>query len=268
MHAHTPMRIRAHITTLTVLIALPTLAQVRVDRSVVLDGSTATDRQLIGLHDGVNGIDALNARTLQRGTYLFAEVTGGVPWQAGFQPAPVLGAGLCLTLLIAEANTGPVTLSVNGTSPIAVLKDGDQPLVAGDVAAGELVSLVFDGTAFQVISARRMDRKPCPAGSVDVNGQYCIETAEREPLLFDQAAVACAGAGMRMCTWGQWYAACVQAGTLGLQDMTGNWEWTNSSANGDLSVRTVGVNSCTIAGIALGFGTDGIPRTFRCCFNR
>lgn len=130
------------------------------------------------------------------------------------------------------------------------------------------MNVVFDGTAFQLINARRMDRKPCPPGSVDVNGQYCIETAERDSLTYEIAAVACADAGMRMCTWGQWYAACTQAGTLGLENMTGNWEWTNSAANGDLSVRTVGVNSCTISGIAQGFGTDAFPRTFRCCLNR
>ncbi len=269
LHALAPMRTRSHMVGILALFATPVFAQVHADRPVMLEGTDPQDRQVIGLHDGVNATDAMNARTLQRGAYRYAEVAGGSAWQANVQPATtVVSAGLCLLLRCADANNGAVTLTVNGSSPAAVLKDGDQPLQAGDIGAGETVNLVFDGSVYQLVSARRMDRKPCPVGSVDVNGQYCIETTERDSLTFDLAAVACGEAGMRLCTWGQWYAACTQAGTLGLQNMTGNWEWTNSAANGDLSVRTVGSISCTHGGVGQGVGTDAVPRNYRCCFNR
>jgi hypothetical protein len=260
---------RTHVIVLMAGLGVAAHAQVRVDKPIDLNGAGGTDRQVIGLHDGVNTTDALNARTLQRGAYLFAEVSGGTAWQANVQPAIAQPqAGLCLLLRSTDVNTGGVTLSVNGSSPLVVLKDGDQPLQAGDVGAGETVSVVYDGSAFQLVSARRMDRKPCPSGTVAVNELYCIETQERDTLTFDIAAVICGQQGMRMCTWGQWYAACTQATTLGLQNMTGEWEWTNSAANSDESVRIVGSNSCTHAGIASGWGDDAPARNYRCCFNR
>jgi hypothetical protein len=263
------MKGRIHIVLLLAGFGFSAQAQVRVDKPIDLNGASATDRQVIGLHDGVDAADALNARTLQRGAYLFAEVTGGSDWQANVQPAITQPqAGLCLLLRSADANTGAVTLSVNGSAPIAVLKEGDEQLQPGAIGAGETVSVVHDGNAFQLVSARRMDRKPCPSGTVEVNELYCIETQERDTLMFDVAAVTCAQQGMRLCTWGQWYAACTQATLLGLQNMTGEWEWTNSSANSDESARIVGYSSCTHAGIASAWGDSALPRNYRCCFNR
>ena len=263
------MRTRAALLFLNASLGLCAWSQVRVDRPIELTGSGNTDRQVSGLHDGVATGDALNARTLQRGTYLFADVTGGSAWQANIQPAITQPqTGLCLLLRSADANAGPVTLSVNGSPPIAVVKDGGQQLVAGDIGPGGTVGLTYDGTAFQLVSARRMDRKPCPAGTVQVNELYCIEAQDRDTTSFDLAAVICGEQGMRMCSWGQWYAACTHASELGLENMSGDWEWTNSAANADLSVRIVGASSCSQAGIALGWGEDAVARHYRCCFSR
>ncbi len=263
------MIFRAHSLVSGLMAALCMHAQVRVDKPIDLNGASASDRQVVGLHDAVSGGDALNARTLQRGAFLFAEVSGGSDWEAAVQPAITQPqTGLCLLLRSADDITGAVTLSVNGSAPVAVLKDGGQPLAAGDIGAGETVSVVHDGSAFQLISARRMDRKPCPSGTVLVNELFCIETQERDTISFDQAAVICGQQGLRMCTWGQWYSACTNGTTLGLQSMTGNWEWTNSAANSDLSVRIVGANSCTHGGITTGWGEGAVGRNFRCCFSR
>ena len=263
------MKVRGHIAVLLTAIGFGAQAQVRVDKPIDLNGTTPTDRQVIGLHDGVNTTDALNARTIQRGTYLFAEVSGGSAWSADVQPAIVQPQqGLCLLLRSADANSGAITLSVNGSAPVAVLKEGNQPLQQGDIGGGETVSVVHDGNVFQLVSARRMDRKPCPTGTVGVNELFCIETQERDTLTYDIAAVVCGQQGMRLCTWGQWYTACTQATTLGLLNMTGEWEWTNSAANADESVRIVGNISCTHSGIASAWGDDALPRNYRCCFNR
>ena len=186
------MSTRAVLLLLNTCFSLCAWTQVRVDRPIELTGAANTDRQVSGLHDGVATGDALNARTLQRGTYLFAEVSGGSAWQADIQPAIVQPqTGLCLVLRAADMNTGPVTLSVNGSAPAAVLKDGGQQLVAGDVGQGGTVGLTYDGTAFQLVSTRRMDRKPCPAGTVQVNELYCIEAQDRDTTSFDLAAVIC-----------------------------------------------------------------------------
>jgi len=53
-------------------------------------------------------------------------------------------------LVSAGANTGAVTLDINGLGAKAVTKRGTTALVAGDIASGEVVRVVYDGTRFQI----------------------------------------------------------------------------------------------------------------------
>lgn len=59
-------------------------------------------------------------------------------------------AGQEFLFLSAGANTGPVTLNINGLGAVAVTKFGAAPLTTGDIAANQIVSVVYDGTSFQV----------------------------------------------------------------------------------------------------------------------
>jgi hypothetical protein len=59
-------------------------------------------------------------------------------------------AGLTLEVLVANTNTGAVTLNVNGLGPINVVNpSGGAPLTAGQIVAGQIAPLQFDGTNFQ-----------------------------------------------------------------------------------------------------------------------
>lgn len=49
-------------------------------------------------------------------------------------------------------NTGPVTINWNGVGAIALTKRGNTPLGYGDIKAGSVVSIVHDGTQFQLVS--------------------------------------------------------------------------------------------------------------------
>lgn len=240
--------------------------QVRSDRAIVLEGADPADRAVRGLKDPVTADEAMNAGAIQGGGYLYAEVSGD-DWQAVLQPAvPSPVAGLRILLHVANGNTGPVTLSVNGSAPIPVLKNGDQPLSPGDVQSGATASVVFDGTAFQLIDARRIERKPCPDGTVAVNAMYCIETAQHDSIDFPEAVNVCGALGMRICSWAQFYLACYNAGSLGITDLTGDWEWTDDTGNSPGQLRVVGQSSCTQASV--GTGWDVQARYFHCCFRR
>lgn len=242
-------------------------AQMRVDKPIVLNGATTTDRQVTGLHDATATDDALNARILQQGLYHYAAITGTSAWQAAPQPVITqINSGLCLLLHSANTNSGPVTLSVNGSAPWPVVKNGSSPLDSADVAAGAEVSVVFDGATFQLISARKLERKPCPSGTVQVNALYCIEIDQHDTVDFPTASDTCGAIGMRLCTWGEWYVACTQATQLGLNNMTGDWEWSNSSANGDGIVRVMGQSNCSQAATTPGW--NSIARNYRCCYRR
>lgn len=242
-------------------------AQVRNDRSIVLEGTDANDRQVIGLRDAVQEGDALNVRSLRNALYRYAEVSGTAEWTVELEPAlsQVL-PGLCLLLHSAQGNNGPVTIHLGTAGSFPLLKGPGMPLEADDVLPGETVSVVFDGAAFQLIAARQESRRPCPSGSVAVNAQYCIEVAQHDTAEFDTASRVCGQQNGRMCTWSEWWVACSKAGTLGLQNMLGDWEWTNNAANGDGYVRVVGQGSCMHATTSVAWG--GLQRSFRCCYRR
>lgn len=50
------------------------------------------------------------------------------------------------------ANTGNATLAVDGLAAINILKNKDQTLITGDIKAGQLVTVIYDGTNFQMQS--------------------------------------------------------------------------------------------------------------------
>jgi hypothetical protein len=249
------------------VLSLAATAQVRIDAPVELDGTTDADRQVEGLSDADANDEAVNARTLRDGAFRYAEVPGAGDWAVALTPAPTtLTAGTSLLVRCVNGNDGPVNITVNGLGPYALLKGAGTALVAGDVPSGSMTHMVFDGIAFQLIGGRRMAIRPCPPGSVAVNAQYCIEVAQHDTARFDSASIACGEVHGRLCTWGEWYAACAKAEELGLTGMIGDWEWTNSAANADTYVRVVGSGTCTQAGT--GNGYEPPARAFRCCYRR
>lgn len=252
--------------TLLLLLCPGLWAQVRSDKAILLEGAPATDRRIMMLADPAAESDALNAGSLQAGGYRFAAASGGDAWTVQLTPTlGTLAPGLRLLVAAPADNGGPVTLDVDGTGARPVEGAGGA-LAAGDVLAGEVVSLVYDGAAFQLISGRPLRRKPCPGGTVAVSDLYCIESVQHDTVDYPTAAVYCGSQNMQLCTWGQWYVACTQATTLGLQGMLGDWEWTNSAGNSDTQARVVGQSTCTQAAVTTGW--DSEPRSFRCCFRR
>ena len=63
-----------------------------------------------------------------------------------------LAIGQMFTFSANTANTGPCTLAVNGQAATAIVKQFNVALVTGDIVAGQFITVVFDGTNFQVQS--------------------------------------------------------------------------------------------------------------------
>ncbi len=252
---------------MTGVLAIEAAAQVGVNKPLVLTGSTAADRRVETLADPAATSDALNARSLQQGRLISGTVSGTTAWTVDLQPAPdSLPAGMQLVLRSTDANSGPVTLAVNGAAAWPVLRDSGDPLEPGDVRAGQMVALSSTGSTFLLTSGRAVPKRPCPQGFVEVTNSFCIEATQHDTVDFDEAAITCGDLNARLCTWGEWYVACTRAAQLGLTDMIGDWEWSNNAANGDGLVRVVGQFSCTAAATSQGW--DLIPRNFHCCFRR
>jgi hypothetical protein len=65
-------------------------------------------------------------------------------------PAPVLIPGSLVVFKAAAANTGASTLAVNGAAAVAIVKQGSVPLAGGEIAAGQIIRVVYDGANFQM----------------------------------------------------------------------------------------------------------------------
>ncbi|MBP7529226.1 MAG: hypothetical protein KA801_14965 [Syntrophorhabdaceae bacterium] len=59
--------------------------------------------------------------------------------------------GMPIFFKAANANTGASTLDINGLGTKGIKKNTDVDLTAGDIKAGQIVLVVYDGTSFQTI---------------------------------------------------------------------------------------------------------------------
>jgi hypothetical protein len=60
--------------------------------------------------------------------------------------------GQRFTFIAAGANTGATTLNLNSIGAKAITKNGTTALVASDIASGQAIEVVYDGTQFQLIN--------------------------------------------------------------------------------------------------------------------
>jgi hypothetical protein len=68
-------------------------------------------------------------------------------------PAPTAyTAGMVVNFKANTVNTGPATLNVNGLGAKTIVKNYNVTLGNGDIKAGQLVSVIYDGTNFQLLS--------------------------------------------------------------------------------------------------------------------
>lgn len=78
-------------------------------------------------------------------------------------------AGQSFNFVAAGTNTTTsVTLNLNGLGAKSVTKEGTTPLAAGDLLIGQVATVVYDGTRFQLINAIYLSSPP-PIGDVAPN---------------------------------------------------------------------------------------------------
>lgn len=61
-------------------------------------------------------------------------------------------AGLSLSFIPSNSNTSASTLNVNGIGAVSILRDGVAALNSGDIVAGRVAQVLFDGTVFQLLN--------------------------------------------------------------------------------------------------------------------
>lgn len=92
------------------------------------------------------------------------------------------GTGCGLWVKVAAANTGPVTINVSGLGVKSIKRPDGTDLQAGDIAAGAIVGLRYDGTQFQlmtgstVLTQTRADARYLQSGGMKTY-QRLVDTA-------------------------------------------------------------------------------------------
>lgn len=111
---------------------------------------------------------------IQRGqqTYAVAAGTTNALTVSLTPPLAEYKAGEVLTVKISATNTGAATLNVNGLGVKSILRGDGAPLQAGDLVAGQLASIQYDGTAWQVDGLKTSQQPPRNLQAYSTAGTY------------------------------------------------------------------------------------------------
>jgi hypothetical protein len=113
-----------------------------------------SNTRIINVDSAQAATDAVNATLIQYSYLNFGNDGGVANALAVNLPVPVTtyAPGLHVMVKAGAANTGTATLAVNGLGPVTIKKNGTQNLASGDIQPNLILSLLFDGTNFQVLS--------------------------------------------------------------------------------------------------------------------
>ncbi|MEO8590187.1 MAG: hypothetical protein ABI432_12510 [Flavobacteriales bacterium] len=249
-------------------VALAGHGQVYIDHAIQLTGTDGADRQVTGLAPLTDPSTALSVEAERRAMLVHAQAGAAPVWSVDI---PALSGvpltGTHITVRVPDNATGPVSLLLNGVGPFDVVTGPGAVLEGTLVPSGSILSLVFTGTAFQLMNGETRTLRTCPNGLVAVNGQFCIELQQDTAVVdFFAAATDCGTRGLRLCSWAEFHVACVKRTMLGINDIIGDYEWVGSACNENGSARIAGSSSCTATACALAFGSTDRP--YRCCADR
>ena len=126
------------------------------------DGSNAMtgamnmgSQKISSLADGTAHTDAVNAGQIQDGGLIFQATDSGSANTYAIALTPAVTAyvaGQVFHFKAANASSGASTLNVNALGAKNIKKKNDQDIAAGDIEQNAIVSVIYDGTSFQMLS--------------------------------------------------------------------------------------------------------------------
>jgi hypothetical protein len=251
--------------------AVAAAAQWNVHVPIEMVGTSDADRQVIGVAHPLRPDAAVSLDAGRTSAVSFTPVQGTSVLTGTLAPAPSSYAtGMIVTVVPQAANAAAATLALNGLGALPILKGDGIPLEAGDLPIGVPARLLFDGTAFRVLSSVPL---PCANGYHVGGREFCVEDSARAYASFYEANTVCRNEGARLCSFGEWVHACRKTPTF-ISTVT-DYEWVDSAANHANTAKMVGNGSNgdggpIFIGCLQGALTDpasNIAR-FRCCKNR
>lgn len=114
-----------------------------------MDGNT-----IANLAAPVDADDAISAATVQNSAVVYAADTGTTnTFAVALAPAATAyAAGMTVTFKALHANTGASTINVNSLGAKSLKKVNGSALESGDIQVGQVATVVYDGTNFQLVN--------------------------------------------------------------------------------------------------------------------
>jgi hypothetical protein len=111
------------------------------------------NKQIKGLANATDTFDAVNARTLQTGSLIYAPANGTNTITVNLTPSIAsYTPGMVINFKAFANNTSAVTINVNGLGAKNIYKNTNVSLTANDIINGQVVSVIYDGSNFQLLT--------------------------------------------------------------------------------------------------------------------
>jgi len=106
-------------------------------------------------------LEHITTKTLQNGTFISGSASGVNSYVLTLAPA-ITAYSLYQTfnVLFTNANTAAATLNINGLGAKAIKRNGSKTTKTGDILAGQVFTLMYDGTDFQIVGRVTTDWSP------------------------------------------------------------------------------------------------------------
>jgi hypothetical protein len=135
--------------------------------------------KITNLAAGTVASDAARLDQVQGGSATFITAAGTDTITGTTSPAlTAYATGNQFSFLVANTNTGAVTINVDGLGAKAITRTGTTALVAGDMVAGQAVEIIYDGTRFQLVNGNSFTNLKV-SGTLGVTG---VATFTAQPI--------------------------------------------------------------------------------------
>ncbi len=200
---------------------------------------------------------AVTPSKVQQEAFTYAADTGSAnAYAVTLSPAPTIVAGSLVVFKAANANTGASTLAVNGGAATAIKKQGSTALASGDIAAGQIVTVVYDGTNFQLSAAAPSGSSSTYYGNAAVNSSstFNVITTDSTPIT-GSISIYIDGALVAPNTYSVSGASVtLTAPVYGSHVVVATWATTNSTP-GTITLSTSGIGRPTVRGSGIQYAT-------------
>jgi hypothetical protein len=247
----------------TSLVCASALAQVHVDKPLVLTSTDSTLRAIEGLAPATNETGLINLADAQSGGYHWGQASGtAMAIQLALNP-PCTGytSGLTVRFLPAASSYGAVTLNVDGLGAKRVYRSDARPVSVGQHQPGTIAEAVYADTAFYLMGR---EQAGCPAGYLSGGGDLCMMRDDTLNVSIYSATKWCFDRGARLCSWDEYIAACTanQSELIGLY---GQWERIDGTSDHTHTANQAGLWNCRMQRQVGAVESDNNYGQVRCC---